>query len=315
MRFTARTNRPPGADKPRGRTQDGASRRLRIRLGPASATVSALAAAAALTMAAPAGAATGTAVTAGAHAPANVALLALHPMPVGTVAFGRGTHGQLTVHAAMYGLTPGSSHGVILVIPGSFRVVTFSTLTANSVGQANTTLQSSFTGPLPRGSRLVVRMGTTSGPVATEPIAVTRQLRHPWAWPHRLTAVEVSPRGVSYGTPRGEAAVVYNARHHTLTVVITASGVTPGEHAAHIHMGSCQSQGPVLYMINDLVANRHGQINHVVRVFKNVTMPIPAHGWYLNIHQGTTNQILHNGQPTIFFRPLICANIRPGAVS
>jgi CHRD domain len=315
VRFTARTNRPAGAHQPRGRRQHGASRRLRIRLGAASATVSALAAAAALTVAAPASASTGGAVPTAAHAPANIALLALHPMPVGTVDWGRESGGQLTVHAAVYGLTPGSSHEVILVIPGSFRVVTFSTLTANSAGQANSTLVSSYTGSVPRGSRVVIRMGTSRGPVATEPIALTRQLRHPWAWPHRLTAVEVSSRGVSYGTPRGEAAVVYNARRHTLTVVISASGVTPGEHAAHIHLGSCQSQGPVLYMINDLIANRHGQIRHVVRVFKNVTMPIPANGWYLNIHQGTSDQILHNGQPTIYFRPLICANIRPGAVS
>jgi CHRD domain len=314
VRFTASINRP--ADESRCRTRDGASR-ARIRLGAASATVSALAAAAALTLAGPAGASTGGAGTTGSaavHGPANVALLSLRPMPTGTAAFGRGSHGQLTVHADMFGLTPGSSHAVILVIPGSFRVVRFSTLTADSVGQADSTLQSSFTGRLPRGSRLVIRMGTTGGPVATEPIALTRQLRHPWAWPHRLTAVEVSPRGVSYGTPRGQAAVVYNARRHTLTVVINASGVTPGDHAAHIHMGSCESQGPVLYMIKDLVANRHGQIKHVVRVFTNVTMPIPPHGWYLNIHQGTSNEILHNGQPTILFRPLICANIRPGAI-
>ena len=37
--------------------------------------------------------------------------------------------------------------------------------------------------------------------------------------------------------------------------------------------------------------------------------PIPAHGWYLNIHQGSSATILSNGQPTIFFRPLLCADI------
>jgi len=312
VRFTVSINRPSGAGESRGCPPHGPSRRARIRSG---AAVAALAAASVLTLAAPAGASTGSTGPATANSPANIALLSLRPMPAGTVAFHRGRHGQLTVHAAMFGLTPGSSHQVILVIPGSFRAVRFSTLTANSVGQADSTLQSGYTGPLPRGSRLVIRMGVSDGPVSSTPIALTRRLRHPWAWPHRLTAVEVSSRGVSYGTPHGRAAVVYNAHHHTLTVVISASGLTPGEHAAHIHSGSCQSQGPVLYMIKDLVANRHGVINHVVRVFTNVTMPIPAHGWYLNIHQGTSHQILHNGQPTIFFRPLICANIKPGAVS
>jgi hypothetical protein len=36
----------------------------------------------------------------------------------------------------------------------------------------------------------------------------------------------------------------------------------------------------------------------------------PASGWYLNLHQGNSGNILDAaGQPTIFFRPLLCANI------
>ena len=69
-------------------------------------------------------------------------------------------------------------------------------------------------------------------------------------------------------------------------------------------------------MLADLVANRHGRIAHAVRVFTHVTAPVPAHGWYLNIHQGNSGDILRNGQPTIFFRPLLCANIRgSGSIS
>ena len=154
-------------------------------------------------------------------------------------------------------------------------------------------------------------MGTGNSRVATEPIAVTRRLAAPGRRPRRLIAVEVSPGGVSYGTPRGRATISYNASRQTLTVTVTASGVTPGPHAAHIHLGSCQSQGPVKYMLRDLVASRRGRIVHAVRVFTHVTAPIPASGWYLNIHQGNSGNILSNGQPTIFFRPLICANIRP----
>ena len=94
-------------------------------------------------------------------------------------------------------------------------------------------------------------------------------------------------------------------------MTVSASGVTPGPHAAHIHLGSCLSQGPVKYMLRDLVANRRGRIVHAVRVFTNVTAPIPARGWYLNIHQGNSGNIqTRSGQPTIFFRPLLCADIR-----
>ena len=94
-------------------------------------------------------------------------------MPAGTVRFGRGRHGRLTVHADMFGLTPGSSHRVDLVRPGRSGVIGFGTLTASGVGQADSTLRSGFAGRLPRGSRLVIRMGTGNSRVATEPIAGT----------------------------------------------------------------------------------------------------------------------------------------------
>ncbi len=151
-------------------------------------------------------------------------------------------------------------------------------------------------------------MGALGG-VAAEPIAWTRRLARPGHRRHKLIAVEVSRAGVSYGTPRGRATISYSAVRQTLTVTVHASGVTPGPHAAHIHLGSCRSQGPVKYMLRDLVADRRGQITRAVRVFTHVTAPIPARGWYLNIHQGNSSSILSNGQLTILFRPLICAGI------
>ena len=318
MSFTASTSRGAGANGPWRRIQDRMPRRARIRLGAGAATSGALAAVAVLTLAASAGASTSSAGTLGAatvHGTPAVYALRLRAMPAGTVTFGR-RHGRLTVHAVMFGLTPGSSHSVNLVIPGRFGTIRFSPLTANSVGQANSTLQSHFTGHLPRGSRLLIRMGVRGGRVAREPIAETRRLRGPGRWPHRLIPVEVSAGGASFGTPRGRATISYNAHRHTLTVTVHASGLTPGPHAAHIHLGSCMSQGPVKYMLRDLIANSRGKIVHAVRVFTNVTTPIPAHGWYLNIHQGNNSNILSNGQPTIFFRPLLCADVSSsGSVS
>jgi hypothetical protein len=280
---------------------------LRMRLGAAAGASGVLAAAVALSAAAPAGASTGGAA---AHPPSTVIALHLRAMPRGTVTFGR-RHGRLTVRAVMSGLTPGSSHAVDLRVPGRLRAVSFSTLTASGVGPAAGTLTSTFAGRLASGSRLTVRMGTGTSGVAREPIAVTGRLLRPGAGTHRLTAVEVTPGGFSFGPPQGHATVSYRARRRTLTVTVSASGVTPGPHAAHIHLGSCLSQGPVKYMLRDLVANRRGRIVHAVRVFTNVTAPIPARGWYLNIHQGNSGNILtRGGQPTIFFRPLLCADIR-----
>ena len=92
------------------------------------------------------------------------------------------------------------------------------------------------------------------------------------------------------------------------TVTVNASGLTPGMHAAHIHFGSCQNQGPVVYMLMDLSANSAGKIVNETRVLTGVTSAIPVNGWYLNIHQGNSNNILKNGVPTILFRPVLCAN-------
>ena len=248
---------------------------------------------------------TGAGGTAAPRGTLSAQVLRLRPMPAGLVSFGR-RHGRLTVHAMLSGLTPGSSHGVSLLLPGRFRAVAFGPLTANGVGQAAATLRSGYSGPLLAGSRLVIRMGTGRHGVAAEPIAVTRRLAGPGHRPHHLIAVEAGGQGPL----RGRTTIAYSPSHHTLTVTVTAAGLTPGPHAAHIHLGSCMSQGPVKYMLGDLVADRRGRITRAVRVISNVTSPIPASGWYVNIHQGSSATILNNGQPTIFFRPLLCTDVR-----
>ena len=313
MSFIPNANRGAGAGGSRCRNTGRRVRQAWFRPGAGAAIAAAVAAAAALALATPAASASNAGRAARATQRAyGRQVLSLHAMPVGTVRFGRGGHGHLTVHARVSGLTPGSSHAVDLRVPGHSRVIRFSALTANNVGQANSTLRSHFSGTLRRGSRLLVRMGAQGGRLASTPIAETRWLRDPGRRTHRLIAVEVSQRGISYGTPRGRATLAYNASRQTLTVTVHASGVTPGRHAAHIHLGSCMSQGPVKYMLRDLVASRRGRIAHAVRVFTHVTAPIPARGWYLNIHQGNSGNILSNGQPTIYFRPLLCADIRHG---
>jgi hypothetical protein len=114
--------------------------------------------------------------------------------------------------------------------------------------------------------------------------------------------------GHDFGVPAGHATIVYSPSAHTLTVTVQATGLQPGLHAAHIHSGSCQSQGPVVYMIPDFRAALNGKINQT-RVVTGVTGPIPPGGWYLNLHMGNSNQILSGGQPTIYFRPMLCSSI------
>jgi hypothetical protein len=240
----------------------------------------------------------------------NRQYLQLQPMPSGTVSFGTDASGDLTVTVAAFGFTPGSAHAVALLDGDGNTLAQFSVLTATGTGQADATLDSTFTGPIPTGSRLVIRNGSQPGPLQSLIIAETPDLDNglPTS-PLPLTALEFGPNGTGFGIPQGAASLTYNPTAQTLTVSVTATGVSTGEHAAHIHLGTCQAQGGVLYMLKDFLANHDGQIINQTRTVTGVTTGIPATGWYLNLHQGNSNNILKNGAPTIHFRPLLCANI------
>ncbi len=279
-------------------------RGLRITAAAAGAGVIAAAAWTATAQAGPADAATSAAQ----RAPLVTTRVQLSPMPQGTVTFGRDGRGEVDVTVNAFGLTPGSSHKVELV-NGSGRVITtFRPLTANSVGRArDETLDSGYLGALGTW-RVVVRNGTTGNPVSDERIARTGSYDGGQR-AYQLIPVEASSGGKSYGTPRGSAVVAYDRNAKTISVTVNASGFTPGAHAAHIHLGSCLSQGPVQYMVPDFTANDKGRIVNQTRVVTNVATPLAAAGWYLNLHQGNSGNILAHGSPTINFRPLLCGDI------
>ena len=197
-----------------------------------TATPAALAAAAALALAVPAQAGAGTAGQAPAPRASAVIALGLRAMPAGWVTFGRDSRGRLTVHAMVSGLTPGSIHRVDLVLAGRPGLVRFSPLAAAVTGRADATLTIRFTGLVPPFSRLLIRLGDGGG-FAGKTIAESGQLAFPVRGPHRLIAVEVGPDGRHWGTPQGSAILAYSARHHTLTVAVQASGVTPGAGPRH----------------------------------------------------------------------------------
>ena len=230
----------------------------------------------------------------------------LAPMPQGTVTFARKGNRQVMVRVTAFGLTPGSSHKVWLT-NGRGVVAVFSPLTANSTGQArNETLDSRYTGSL--GSmRIEILNGDGKDPVSLREIAGTGDYV-PGLSTYDLIPVETGG-GKNYGTPQGSAVIAYDAGAQTISVTVNASGFTPGKHAAHIHVGSCVSQGPVQYMLGDYTANADGRIVDETRVVTHVTTPLPARGYYFNLHQGNTGDILANGRPTIFFRPLLCGDI------
>ncbi|HEY1698575.1 MAG TPA: CHRD domain-containing protein [Trebonia sp.] len=213
--------------------------------------------------------------------------LNLAPMPEGTVTISRGT-----VSISELGLTPGSSHTVDVVAAGGASTA-LGTLTASGTGQASATFPVHVSG----WSRLQV----LDGAAGTEPIAVTAPLGF-----GSLAGLFAVEDGHPYW---GSATVVFNPSAHSVSVTVSAYGLSPGAHAAHIHSGSCASQGPVVYMLPDFTASGAGVVNHETRVATGVTS-FDAAGWYLNLHQGDSASILDaNGNPTIYFRPLLCADL------
>jgi Cu/Zn superoxide dismutase len=239
---------------------------------------------------------------------ASVTHLQLQAMPQGSATFVWNAEGQLTVQVNASGFTPGSAHAVELLAPDGTAIAQFGTLTANGMGQVQATLTSTDTTPVPVGSHLEILLDTQMGAIASVPVAQTPAIASGQLG-YQLHSVEVGPTGTSYGTPQGQATVAYDPQARTITVTLTASGLTPGAHAAHIHLGSCASQGPVQYMLMDFTADAQGRIVNQTRTVTGVTMPVPATGWYLNLHQGTSNNIVANGMPTVNFRPLLCANL------
>jgi probable HAF family extracellular repeat protein len=240
-------------------------------------------------------------------APKATVQVPLTPMPQGTVTVGRDSSGDIDAAISAWGLTPGSSHSVELVTGSGGVVASFGTLTADSAGKARATLDSSYK-LTPDGLRVAILNGTAGDPVSAELIATTAGYKGGTST-YQFLPVEVDPHGMSFGTPQGSAVLSYDPNAQTISVTINASGFTPGAHATHIHLGSCQAQGAVQYMVTDFTANANGQIVNQTRVVTNVTTPLPANGWYLNLHQGNSGNILANGSPTINFRPLLCGNI------
>lgn len=234
----------------------------------------------------------------------------LQAMPAGTVSFLRASDGRIEAQVSMFGLAPGSAHQVSADSPAG-PPLQVGTLTAGAAGQASAV----FTVPsLPAGSRLVVLLGAAGGgPLAGEPAAESPVLP---LRPQPGTAFPLHPvaaGGTSSGEPAGRAQITYDPAAQTLTVTLTASGLTPGPHAAHIHLGSCQDQGPVKYMLADFTAGPDGNITRQVRVVTGVTSA-PGPGLYLNVHLGGMSQILSNGTPTLLFQPVLCTDLTSVAV-
>jgi len=221
---------------------------------------------------------------------------------------------NVTAKLQMVGFTPGSSHAMH-IHQGSCAaqgdvLVPFPDVTANDGGAIDTTVTSSqpSAAGLAAGTFLNIHLAPAAqlggpGSLGYTPISCAD------ITPAASTAVTMAPPPQPGQPPQGSAKLIYDPAKKTLSVDATASGLVAGSaHAVHIHLGSCDSQGAVKYPLNDLVASPTGTAE-TTTVIQNVDQAPPASGWYINVHLGSSSQIQQNGQPTLYFQPIICGNV------
>lgn len=89
-------------------------------------------------------------------------------------------------------------------------------------------------------------------------------------------------------TPFGTATLKWDPKSENLTVTVNLVGLAGNStHPAHIHGGDCDDNGPILYPLNNVVANAAGDA-HTTTVIPDIEGGIPASGWYINVHNGPT---------------------------
>lgn len=102
-----------------------------------------------------------------------------------------------------------------------------------------------------------------------------------------------------------ELSIGRNNGKNSLTVKVFLYRLAPkSTHIAHIHSGSCENQGSVLYPLNPIQADSVG-FGTSTTVVDNVSS-IPDTGWYVNVHRASSTDDLKNQTG---FDPVACVDI------
>ena len=101
-----------------------------------------------------------------------------------------------------------------------------------------------------------------------------------------LQMAENTVQQLRQSIPYGYAFLVWNPMTKNLVVTLSLTGLAPNStHPSHIHLGNCSMMGPIVYPLNNVVADEHGNA-FTTTAISHVAKGIPASGWYINVHQG-----------------------------
>jgi hypothetical protein len=258
--------------------------------------------------------------------PMSASRTELDAMPQASARFFRNVNGDISVRLIVTGVTPASEHNVDVEqggCPATFRLgadlAPAAVVQANDEGQIDQTVDlGRRISTLPRAPIAVtLRQGLTanvmdggSNPLGVQGLACAQLPNHIG---YRSRNRQMNPASESGMPLSGWVTYTYNpsdprsSTGKSVTVRLSAVGFIPGSvHAAHIHSGTCTSQGAVVVMLGDLTADPSGDVS------ATDTLPVtqrPQGPLYVNVHEGDSNNILSAGMPTLAFRPLLCANL------
>ncbi len=240
------------------------------------------------------------------------AQVTLNHSPVGTGNLTWNVANQtLIVKVAMSGLAPNSTHPEHIHAgdcKGNGAVVyKLNPLTANNLGAgtSETTIQGVKDGIPASGWSINVHNGPELSPdIQFAPIACANITNSTTSTKsnqsvHLTFGSSIAANESASGTAQLSIA------NGKLTVKLTLSGLVPNStHIAHIHKGSCQAQGAVLYPLNPVVADANGKGTSTT-VVSNISS-LPTSGWYVNVHQAATKNDLSTQTG---FDPIACGNL------
>ncbi|HET8844764.1 MAG TPA: CHRD domain-containing protein [Ktedonobacteraceae bacterium] len=240
----------------------------------------------------------------------NTAIATLKHMPTGTaVLTWNYTDQTLTVQMMLTGLAPGSTHPAHIhegdCSENGKILYPLIDLIANDQGVAQAASKISVPKGIPASGWSI---NVHNGPGLTNaeqalPIACGNVVNHDTSLRSNQT-VQVA-LGVPADTGKGQDAsgtAHFTLTNHVLTVQMTLTGLAPKtEHAAHIHAGTCASQGKVLYPLPMITADASGKAT-LTTTIQNVSA-IPDKGWYINVHH-SADLSTQTG-----FDPIACGDI------
>jgi len=86
------------------------------------------------------------------------------------------------------------------------------------------------------------------------------------------------------GAEKGRAELIQNGAD--VSIWVKLSGLTPGAHALHLHVGSCAAPGAVAVSLGDVTAGPDGTV--FTKVTANSSIPVVGKGYSLDVHAGAS---------------------------